>query len=73
MGEINFITIKDMAEERECNPRTILEWIQKGILPPLPGNQSGMRYNKRGWPKVYLDTWLKARARQDAKLAAAAT
>jgi predicted DNA-binding transcriptional regulator AlpA len=65
----SFISIGDKMTELGCSRRTVQRYIQRGALPPLPGNQKGVK--AQGWPRTYYDTWMQEAAKTAVKLSEA--
>lgn len=66
MEVCEFVTIADLARERDCDVRTVTSDIARGILPPLPGNQSGLSWERKGWPRIFLVSFFTEAGRQAA-------
>lgn len=57
-----FVSITYLAEFFECSTRTIHRMIERGVLPPLPGNQAGLGADKQGWFSPTFDEWMRRQA-----------
>ncbi len=66
MEVCEFVTIADLARERDCDVRTVMDRIVRGVYPPLPGNQSGLKFEDKGWPRIFLESFFTEAGRQAA-------
>lgn len=56
-AERQLIKVKDLAAELGCGIRTVINYVSRGVLPPLSEASKGLHNRYKFWTKSEFNGW----------------